>query len=84
MLNNVMLFREMIIVVSNYWNLVYGRDAGDVLNDDEGIVNMKKIGQNTAWLLKKINYINDFFTSCKMPRGVVLYQSDSTKKYLDY
>ena len=31
---------------------------------------MKKIGQNTAWLLKKINYINDFFTPCKMPRGV--------------
>ena len=41
MLNNVMLFKEMIIVGSNYWNMVYGRDAGDVLNDDEGIVNIK-------------------------------------------
>lgn len=70
MLNNVMLFRKMIIVGSNYWNMVYEIDAGDVLNDDEGIANMKKIGQNTAWLLKKINYINDFFTPCKMPRGV--------------
>lgn len=70
MLNNVMLFREMTIVGSNYWNMVYGRDAGDVLNDDEGIANMTKIGQNTSWLLKKINYINDFFTTCKMPRGV--------------
>ena len=65
-----MLFREMIIVGSNYWNMFYWKDAGDVLNDDEGIANMKKIGQNTAWLLKKINYINDFFTPCKMPRGV--------------
>ena len=35
MLNNVMLFREMIIVGSNYWNMVYGRDVGDVLNHDE-------------------------------------------------
>ena len=42
MLNNVILFREMIIVVSNYWNMVYERDAGEVLNDDEGIVNIKK------------------------------------------
>lgn len=64
-LNNVMLFRKMIIVDYNYWNMVYGRDAGDVLNDDEGIANMKKIGQNTACLLKKINYINDFLLRVK-------------------
>ena len=65
MLNNVMLFRKMIIVGSNYWNMVYERDAGDVLNDDEGIANMTKIGQNTSWLLKKVNYINDFLLRVK-------------------
>ena len=54
MMNNVMPFREMIIVGSNYWNMVYGKDIGDVLNDDEGIANMKNIGQNMACSLKKI------------------------------
>ena len=40
---------------------------------------MKKIGQNTTWLLKKINYINDFFTPCKMPRGVNYIKSVECK-----
>lgn len=27
-LNHLMLFKEMIVVGSNYWNIVYGRDLG--------------------------------------------------------
>ncbi len=50
-LNNVMLFREMFIVGSTYWNMVYGKDVGDVLKDKEGMDNMRNIGQNMAWLL---------------------------------
>ena len=46
-----MLFKEMIVVGSNYWNIVYGRDPGDVLNDSEGMENMRNLGQNMAWLL---------------------------------
>ena len=54
-MNNVMLFREMLIVGSTYWNMVYGADVGDVLKDEEGIANMKNIGENMAWLLKKLH-----------------------------
>ena len=54
-LNHFMLFREMIIVGSTYWNMVYGKDVGDVLNDSEGMANMRNIGENMAWLLKNLH-----------------------------
>lgn len=54
-LNHFMLFREMLIVGSTYWNMVYGKDAGDVRDDDEGMANMRNIGENMAWLLKKLH-----------------------------
>lgn len=58
-LNHFMLFREMLVVGSTYWNMVYGRDVGDVLRDDEGMANMRNLGQNMAWLLKKLHGSND-------------------------
>ncbi len=54
-LNHFMMFREMIIVGSTYWNMVYGKDVGDVLNDSEGMANMRNIGENMAWLLKNLH-----------------------------
>jgi multimeric flavodoxin WrbA len=56
--NSMMLFlhyMQMMIPGSSYWNLAIGRDPGDVLKDDEGIQTMKTLGQNMAWLLKKIH-----------------------------
>lgn len=53
-MNNVMLFRKMFLVGSTYWNMVYGKDIGDVLKDDEGMANMRNIGQNMAWLIKQL------------------------------
>lgn len=47
--------KEMFLVGSTYWNMVYGREIGEVEQDLEGIANMKSIGQNMAWLLKKIH-----------------------------
>lgn len=49
-----MLFREMFLVGSTYWNMVYGKDIGDVLKDDEGMANMRNIGQNMAWHIKQV------------------------------
>lgn len=54
-MNHFMLNKEMIVVGSTYWNMVYGKNAGDVLNDDEGLSNMRNLGQNMAWLLKTMN-----------------------------
>ncbi|MEA4816741.1 MAG: flavodoxin family protein [Lachnospiraceae bacterium] len=53
-MNHFLLNKEVIIVGSTYWNMVYGKDVGEVLSDDEGIANMKNIGENMSWLLEKI------------------------------
>jgi multimeric flavodoxin WrbA len=55
--NSIMLFlhyMQMMIPGSSYWNIAIGRDPGEVLNDEEGVQTMKTLGQNMAWLLKKV------------------------------
>ena len=44
----------MIVPGSSYWNLGIGRSPGDVLKDEEGLKTMETLGQNMAWLLKKL------------------------------
>ena len=56
-MNHFFLNKEVIIAGSTYWNMVYGKDIGDVLNDTEGINNMKNLGQNMAWILSQINTV---------------------------
>lgn len=53
-LNHFFLLSEMIIPGSSYWNVGIGREPGEVEKDEEGIQTMKVLGQNMAWLLKKI------------------------------
>ncbi|MDE6649355.1 MAG: flavodoxin family protein [Muribaculaceae bacterium] len=53
-MNHFMLNKEMIVVGSTYWNMVYGKNIGDVLNDEEGMANMCNLGENMAWLLKQV------------------------------
>lgn len=54
-LNHFLHSKEMFLVGSTYWNMVYGRDIGEVNGDAEGMANMKNLGENMAWLLHKIN-----------------------------
>ena len=53
-INYLFLISEMIIPGSSYWNVGIGREAGEVLNDAEGLQTMKTLGKNMAWLLKRI------------------------------
>jgi multimeric flavodoxin WrbA len=53
-LNHFFLINEMIIPGSSYWNIAIGREKGDVLKDEEGISTMRVLGENMAWLLKKL------------------------------
>lgn len=57
-MNHFLLNKEIILVGSTYWNMVYGKNIGDVLTDTEGISNMKNLGQNMAWVLKKLRNID--------------------------
>jgi len=54
-LNHFFLIGQMIVPGSSYWNVAIGRDPGEVKNDDEGVQTMKTLGQNMAWLLKKLS-----------------------------
>lgn len=53
-LNHFFLNQEMFVVGSTYWNMVYGMMPGDVEKDEEGIANMINLGQNMAYILKKL------------------------------
>lgn len=53
-MNHFFLNHEMVVVGSTYWNMVYGQMPGDVLKDEEGLSNMKNLGQNMAFLLKSL------------------------------
>ncbi len=54
-LNLFLMYNQMIIPGSSYWNMAIGREPGEVKKDDEGIKTMKTLGQNMAWLLKRLN-----------------------------
>jgi multimeric flavodoxin WrbA len=53
-INHFFLINEMIIPGSSYWNIGIGREKGEVLKDEEGMKTMKVLGENMAWLMKKI------------------------------
>ena len=54
-INHFFLIGQMIIPGSSYWNLGVGLAEGDVERDLEGMRTAKVLGQNMAWLMKKIN-----------------------------
>jgi len=53
-INHFFTIGQMIIPGSSYWNIGIGRNVGDVEQDEEGVDTMKVLGENMAWLLKKI------------------------------
>jgi multimeric flavodoxin WrbA len=54
-INHFFTIGQMIIVGSSYWNIGYGREKGEVAGDAEGVATMRNLGQNMAWLLKKLH-----------------------------
>jgi multimeric flavodoxin WrbA len=46
----------MISIGSTYWNMGIGRNPGEVESDEEGIKNMRDLGQNLVWLSKKLHH----------------------------
>jgi multimeric flavodoxin WrbA len=54
-INHFFFISQMIVPGSSYWNVGMGLAKGDVLEDEEGLETMRVLGENMAWLLKKIN-----------------------------
>lgn len=54
-LNKYFTILSMPVVSSQYWNMAYGRQPGEVALDGEGMQTMRTLGRNMAWLLHKIH-----------------------------
>ena len=53
-LNHFFQINSMFLVGSTYWNMAYGLNPGEVAEDEEGMANMKAVGESMAFLLKKL------------------------------
>jgi len=53
-INHFFLISEMIVPGSIYWNMGFGRNPGEVEADEEGVRTMTALGENLAWVLKKL------------------------------
>ena len=53
-INHLFSICEMVIVGSSYWNISLAWKEGDYEKDEEGIRTMATLGDNMAWLLKRI------------------------------
>ncbi len=51
-MNKYFLISQMPVIASQYWNMVHGSRAEDVLQDAEGMQIMRTLGRNMAWFLK--------------------------------
>lgn len=53
-LNKYFSISSMPIATSQYWNMVYGGAADEVLLDKEGLQTMRTLGKNIAFMVKSI------------------------------
>ena len=47
------LHQGMVVPGSTYWNIAFGRAAGDVTADEEGMQTVRNFAKNVVWLLQK-------------------------------
>jgi len=69
-LNNYLLYAEMMIPASNYWNVIHGTKPGEVVHDEEGVQIMQVLGRNMAYLLQLMEKGKEFVVAPEMPRKV--------------
>ncbi|MBU4262741.1 MAG: flavodoxin family protein [Proteobacteria bacterium] len=53
-INHMFQMSRMIMPGSTYWNMGYGLNKGEVLEDKEGLANMRHLGKCIDWLGKAI------------------------------
>lgn len=55
-LNNFLMYSEMLLPTSNYWNVIHGTRPGEAVNDAEGCQIMGVLGKNMAWLMHLVEH----------------------------
>ena len=53
-INHMFQMSRMILHGSTYWNIGFGLEKGDVLEDEEGLTNMRHLGKSIDWLGRNI------------------------------
>ena len=53
-INHFFFINQMVVPGSCYWNVGIGLAPGDVEGDAEGLNTMKVLGENMAWVMKKL------------------------------
>jgi len=53
-LNKYFSINNMPIASSQYWNMMHGREAGEALQDEEGLQTMRTLALNMSFLIKSI------------------------------
>ncbi len=53
-INHMAQINQMLIVGATYWNLGIGREKGQVADDEEGLDNMRNLGETLAWLIDRL------------------------------
>lgn len=51
-LNKYFTITEMPVISGRYWNMVHGNTPDEVMQDKEGLQNMRVLARNMAWFLK--------------------------------
>lgn len=51
-LNKYFGISQMPVAGSTYWNIVYGRTAGDAPQDGEGMQTMRNLARNMIWMMR--------------------------------
>ena len=73
-LNKYFTISGMPVVSSQYWNMVYGNSAEEVLQDREGLQTMRTLGRNMAFLMKSIRLGREQFgLPAQEPRQVTSF-----------
>lgn len=53
-INSLFLISRMIVPGSTYWNFGVGREPGEVAKDQEGLDNMRDLGETIVWLMQRL------------------------------
>jgi len=47
-------YGEMLVISGRYWNMIHGNTPEQVMQDLEGMQNLRFVGRNMAWVLRSI------------------------------
>ncbi len=53
-LNKYFTISQMLVISSNYWNMVHGNTPEEVAEDKEGMQTMRLLGDNMAYVIKAL------------------------------